>query len=85
MRLATHTTIRNVLRNNPDGLTAKQIYSITNIGKESIRVALKNMPDVYLDRWLGARQGVREESVWCAVEIPEDCPRPERKIKNANK
>jgi hypothetical protein len=43
------------------------------------------MPDVYIDRWLGARQGAREEAVWiwCSLEVPEDCPKPERKIKNA--
>ena len=82
MSISNHPAIRSVLKNNPDGLTAKQIYSITNINKESIRVALKNMPDVYVDRWLGARQGVREEAVWCVAEVPEDCPKPERKIKN---
>lgn len=82
MRRMTHKIIRDVLKNNPDGLTAKQIHFITNIDKESIRVALKNMPDVYIDRWLAAKQGLREEGVWCVVEVPEDCPRPERKIKN---
>ena len=82
MRRMTHKIIRDVLKNNPDGLTAKQIHTITNIDKESIRVALKNMPDVYIDRWLKAKQGLREEGVWCVVEVPEDCPRPERKIKN---
>jgi hypothetical protein len=43
------------------------------------------MPDVYIDRWLGAKQGAREEAVWiwCPLEVPEDCPKPERKIKNA--
>lgn len=85
MSISNHPAIRNVLKNNPDGLTTKQIHSSTNIGKESIRVALKAMPDVYIDRWLGAKQGAREEAVWiwCPLEVPEDCPKPERKIKNA--
>jgi hypothetical protein len=82
MSISNHPAIRSVLKNNPDGLTAKQIYSITNISRDSITKALKAMPDVYVDRWLGARQGVREGGVWCVVEVPEDCPKPERKIKN---
>ena len=85
MSISNHPTIRNVLKNNPDGLTAKQIYSMTNINRDSITKALRAMPDVYIDRWLGAKQGAREEAVWiwCFLETPEDCPKPERKIKNA--
>ena len=37
------------------------------------------MPDVYIDRWHVAKQQKREEAVWVAVEVPENCPRPERK------
>lgn len=82
MSISNHPAIRNVLKNNPDGLTAKQIHSMTNINRDSITKALRVMPDVYVDRWLGSRQGVREEAVWCVVEVPEDCPKPERKINN---
>jgi hypothetical protein len=38
------------------------------------------MPDVYIDRWLVAKQQKREQAVWVAVEVPENCPRPERKL-----
>lgn len=37
------------------------------------------MPDVYIDRWNVAKQQKREEAIWVAVEVPEHCPRPERK------
>ena len=74
-----HPAIRELLKKTPDGLTVNEICSFTGIRDSNVLRSLKSMPDVYIDRWLVAKQQKREEAVWCAVEVPEDCPRPERK------
>ena len=67
------------MKKNPDGLSIKEISSVTQITTGGILKSLKGMPDVYIDRWTLGRQQKREEAIWCVVEVPEDCPRPERK------
>lgn len=76
---SNHPVIRQLLKNNPDGLSIKEISNTTNLLPDSIEKSLKGMPDVYIDRWTVGKQQKREEAVWCVVEVPEDCPRPERK------
>jgi hypothetical protein len=76
---SNHPVIRELLKKNPDGLSIKEISNTTNLLPDSIEKSLKGMPDVYIDRWTVAKQQKREEAVWCVVEVPEDCPRPERK------
>lgn len=71
-----HPRIRRLLQQYHDGLTAQDIADRLELKPDSVRNALQNMPDAYIDRWLAARQGRREESVWCVVVPPEDCPRP---------
>lgn len=74
-----HPAIRELLKKHPDGLTINEICSFTGIRDSNILRSLKSMPDVYIDRWHVAKQQKREEAVWVAVEVPENCPRPERK------
>jgi len=74
-----HPVIREILKKHPDGLTVNELCSFTGIRDSNILRSLKSMPDVYIDRWSIARQQKREEAVWCVVEVPEHCPRPERK------
>ena len=74
-----HKKCRDVLRENPDGLTVAQIHKITGVLHSAIRYALKAMPDTYIDRWVPSENGYA--SVWCVVDVPEDCPRPKNRGK----
>jgi hypothetical protein len=69
-----------LLQQYHDGLTAQDIADRLELKADSVRNALPNMPDAYIDRWLAAIQGKREESVWCVVVPPENCPRPTPKV-----
>jgi hypothetical protein len=70
--------IRAILRSCADGMTVAQIAMALQLpGKEAVRRSLANMPDVYIDRWEGPRQG-QYAAVWCAVEVPENCPHPRK-------
>jgi len=77
MSKSQHPRIRELLRENHDGLTANEIASKLVLQSDSVRNALPNMPDAYIDRWFAARQGKREEAIWCVVVPPENCPKPE--------
>lgn len=75
-----HTpAIRNLLRQHPNGLTAKQIHKqLPQISKtETIKSSLTKMPDAYIDRWV-REQGSRGQyqAVYMVVIPPEDCPHP---------
>lgn len=75
MSASNHPTLRKLLRSVPDGLTAKQLSTATNLSAQSVRNALAKMPDVYIDRWTQPKRG-QHTAVWCAVEVPENCPKP---------
>lgn len=71
---------RELLRQNPDGLTARQIDDAFDYGNlPHVYRILKSMPDAYIDRWL--QKGKRYTAVWCVVVPPENCPRPDKKKK----
>ena len=74
-----HPVIRELLKKHSDGLTVNEICSFTGIRDSNILRSLKSMPDVYIDRWNVSKQQKREEAIWVAVEVPEHCPRPERR------
>ena len=76
MSTSKHPNIRRLLHQYHDGLTTQDIADRLEIKSDSVRNALRNMPDAYIDRWLEAKQGWREEAVWCVIVPPEDCPRP---------
>lgn len=66
---------RELLRNSPDGLTAKQIADVFEYhNMPHLYRILHSMPDVYIDRW--QRTGKRLSAVWCIVTPPPNCPKP---------
>jgi hypothetical protein len=87
MRKSNHHELRALLRANPDGLTVKQICDITKKQDSVTRRALDGMADVYRDRWLdrGPHRGGRSIAVFVAVQVPEDCPRPDVKSKRRSR
>lgn len=65
------------------GATAVEIAAAMGIshttlnGKDGV---LASMPDIYIDRWETKRnsQGrLFHTAVWCVVDVPPHCPRPE--------
>jgi hypothetical protein len=76
MSRSRHPDIRALLRAVEDGMTVPAIAAALSAKYiEPIRLALKNMPDAYIDRWDGPIQG-QYAAVWCVVVPPEDCPHP---------
>jgi hypothetical protein len=73
--------LREMLRNEEDGATVAELALRLEARKVSIASALERMPDTYIDRWTEAGQSRPYEAIWCIVTPPENCPRPERKIK----
>jgi hypothetical protein len=69
-------SIRVTLREIPDGMTLEELSELLDRSKYNVRKSLKNMPDVYIDRWEVAPRG-QYKAVWCVVIPPTDCPRPE--------
>ena len=78
MRLSNHKAIRELLHQNPDGLMVSEIAKALGVKNDSIKVALRSMVDTYIDRWVRLR-GSPIAAVWCAVEVPANCPKPENK------
>ena len=77
MSASKHLEIRALLRQNDDGLTVNEIAKQLKLNSDSTRIALKNMPDTYIDRW----HPVANEplhAVWCAIVPPENCPLPRK-------
>ena len=73
--------VRAVLKENPDGLTMKQIMNkFPDRTESNIRRTLKMLPDAYIDRWEAAPRKTYK-AVWCVVIPPEDCPHPTKGIK----
>jgi hypothetical protein len=85
MRKSNHHELRALLRANPDGLTVKQICDITGKQDSVTRRALDGMADVYRDRWIVEPTGRRPIAVFVAVQVPEDCPRPDIKSKRRSR
>jgi len=69
-------SIRVTLRGIPDGATLEDLSELLDRSKYNVRKSLKNMPDVYIDRWEVAPRG-QYKAVWCICIPPTDCPRPE--------
>lgn len=72
------TQVRQLLRDNPDGLTTYQLEELTQTDRTHLsRILNKMMPDAYIDRWVAAKGNTRwVRAVWCVVVPPENCPRP---------
>ena len=72
-----HQKIRDQLKDS-DGLTTKQLQYRLEVDQRTLCKSLKSMPDSYIDRWTGPHRG-QWAAVWCVVEVPEDCPKPDEK------
>ena len=72
-----HQKIRDLLKGS-DGLTTKQLQYRLEVDQRTLCKSLKSMPDSYIDRWSGPHRG-QWAAVWCVVEVPEDCPKPDEK------
>ena len=72
-----HQKIRDLLKGS-DGLTTKQLQYRLEVDHRTLCKSLKSMPDSYIDRWSGPHRG-QWAAVWCVVEVPEDCPKPDEK------
>lgn len=70
--------VRELLRENLDGMTIQQIAPVLGQLESNLRHLLKEMPDTYIDRWIAAPRG-QWAAVWCCVVPPEDCPEPDGK------
>ena len=77
MKLSLIKSVRVTLRGIPDGITLEDLSELLGRSKYNVRKVLKNMPDVYIDRWEVAPRG-QYKAVWCIVVPPIDCPKPER-------
>jgi hypothetical protein len=80
MSRSTHPSIRRLLHQYHDGLTSIEISERLELKPDTVRNALKDMPDTYIDRWTPV-SNEPPHAVWCAVVPPEDCPRPKKKVK----
>lgn len=79
MRTYATRDIRQLLRDNPDGLDIKTIAERVDRQESTVRMLLKNMPDTYIDRWDGPTRG-QYTAIWCVVVPPDNCPHPTRKV-----
>ncbi|MBW8463687.1 hypothetical protein [Acidovorax sp.] len=68
-------TIRDLLRGT-DGATVTEIACKTALTASAAIKSLNSMPDAYIDRWQPAGPR-RYAAVWCVVDVPAHCPRPE--------
>ena len=80
MSVSKHPLIRRLLHQYHDGLTSIELSERLELKPDSVRNALKEMPDTYIDRW-ALVSNEPPHAVWCAVVPPEDCPKPKKKVK----
>ena len=78
MNRSNHEAVRRLLRTKPDGLTVNDLSEILCVPCTGLRRTLKAMPDAYIDRFVPLPEVGQYAAVWCAVEVPEDCPHPAR-------
>lgn len=83
MRTFATKSIRVLLRSNPDGMDVGTIANRLDREPHNIRTRLREMPDVYIDRWL-TRKGAPPSAIWCIVVPPENCPKPTTKKEKEN-
>lgn len=71
-------TIRELLLKHPDGLTLREMSSITGITIDSLSNSLKRCYGCYVSHWRQARPEHQiMAQVWKCVPVPENAPKPE--------
>ena len=78
MRTFATKTIRQLLRDNPDGLDVGTIANTVDREPSNVRKRLKEMPDAYIDRWEKCPRGYT--AIWCVVLPPDHCPHPTKQV-----
>jgi hypothetical protein len=78
MRTFATAEVRQLLRDNPDGVDVGTIANHVDREPSNIRKLLSTMPDAYIDRWVRTN-GNPPMAIWCVVVPPENCPKPENK------
>ena len=72
------TQLRDLLRGDlADGASPYHLAKLLGADPCNVKAALKAMPDMYIDRWEWVAEASAYRPVFCAAEIPEDCPKPE--------
>ena len=79
MRTYATADVRQLLRDNPDGMDVGTIANTLEREPGNIRTLLKTMPDAYIDRWTRFGGIGKPTAIWCVVVPPENCPPPEKK------
>lgn len=79
MRTFATQSVRQLLRDNEDGMDVGTIANTLNREPGNIRKLLCAMPDAYIDRWTRFGGSGRPSAIWCVVVPPENCPPPENK------
>jgi hypothetical protein len=74
---SNHNTIRDLLKQYPDGLKSSDISMLTGISNRSINKSLESVFGVYIDRWEKSEYRNNLAAIWVIVEVPENCPKPE--------
>ena len=77
MKTPYHPRLRLLLRENPEGLTARQLGTALGAHYSTIRQALEAMPDTFIDRWVREPGGRGQyTAIWCVITPPPNCPHP---------
>jgi len=71
-----HNTIRELLKQHPDGLKSSEIAKITGIDIRVVNKALESVFGVYVDRWENSTFRNTLAAIWVVVDVPENCPKP---------
>lgn len=79
MRTGAIQKLRAILHCHPEGLTTTALSDMIGSERSNVAKYLQSMPDAYIDRWEKAQRGAYK-AVWCIVEVPDDCPRPTKKV-----
>ncbi len=70
--------LRSLLREEfTDGASTRDLAERIGKDRSNVRSALHAMADVYIDRWEPTEVHAYWRPIYCAAQIPEDCPRPE--------
>lgn len=75
MKTDQRAAVRALLRQYDDGMSVVEIADVLGIPHRTARYAVGSMPDCYIDRWVKLPRG-QHTAIWCAVMVPEHCPRP---------
>lgn len=68
--------IRILLRNNPNGMTTREVADKLGIDQSNVIGVLHSMPDTYISRWDPPATRGPWQSVWQCVTPPPHAPRP---------